>query len=190
MKFEETNKYFQPHPEIRKRGWSVGIFVFFCLVFFIQVSSKCFLFVCFLSQGNAYITCMPGPVRRWNYPVPLCLGNSSSYTFKWAGSQPEDDNAYKRKCICSIKQKLILFSFTFYLSALLIDSFNFSFLYFLFTPHLCFSCKILHNRSVPWKRHIVLGKATVLLWPRKREIKAVSWWLVDVGIINFFCFPR
>uniref|UniRef100_A0AAV2MBP8 Uncharacterized protein n=1 Tax=Knipowitschia caucasica TaxID=637954 RepID=A0AAV2MBP8_KNICA len=24
-------------------------------------------------QGNAYITCMPGPVRRWNYPVPLCL---------------------------------------------------------------------------------------------------------------------
>lgn len=25
-------------------------------------------------QGNAHITCMPGPVRRWNYPVPLCLG--------------------------------------------------------------------------------------------------------------------
>uniref|UniRef100_A0A3Q3J783 CUB and Sushi multiple domains 3a n=1 Tax=Monopterus albus TaxID=43700 RepID=A0A3Q3J783_MONAL len=24
-------------------------------------------------QGNAHITCMPGPVRRWNYPVPLCL---------------------------------------------------------------------------------------------------------------------
>ncbi|XP_023259875.1 CUB and sushi domain-containing protein 3-like, partial [Seriola lalandi dorsalis] len=23
--------------------------------------------------GNAHITCMPGPVRRWNYPVPLCL---------------------------------------------------------------------------------------------------------------------
>uniref|UniRef100_A0AAY4CUY3 CUB and Sushi multiple domains 3a n=1 Tax=Denticeps clupeoides TaxID=299321 RepID=A0AAY4CUY3_9TELE len=26
-------------------------------------------------QGNAYITCMPGPVRRWNYPVPLCLAH-------------------------------------------------------------------------------------------------------------------
>ncbi|XP_072226798.1 CUB and sushi domain-containing protein 3 [Leuresthes tenuis] len=24
-------------------------------------------------QGHAHITCMPGPVRRWNYPVPLCL---------------------------------------------------------------------------------------------------------------------
>ncbi|XP_070403545.1 CUB and sushi domain-containing protein 3 isoform X5 [Nothobranchius furzeri] len=24
-------------------------------------------------QGNAHITCMPGPVRRWNYPVPLCI---------------------------------------------------------------------------------------------------------------------
>uniref|UniRef100_A0A8C2WGD8 CUB and Sushi multiple domains 3 n=1 Tax=Cyclopterus lumpus TaxID=8103 RepID=A0A8C2WGD8_CYCLU len=24
-------------------------------------------------QGNVHITCMPGPVRRWNYPVPLCL---------------------------------------------------------------------------------------------------------------------
>lgn len=30
-------------------------------------------------QGNAYITCMPGPVRRWNYPVPLCLGNGWIY---------------------------------------------------------------------------------------------------------------
>uniref|UniRef100_A0A1A8B6K6 CUB and Sushi multiple domains 3 n=1 Tax=Nothobranchius furzeri TaxID=105023 RepID=A0A1A8B6K6_NOTFU len=27
----------------------------------------------FSLQGNAYITCMPGPVRRWNYPVPLCI---------------------------------------------------------------------------------------------------------------------
>ncbi|KAJ8013388.1 hypothetical protein DPEC_G00052750 [Dallia pectoralis] len=24
-------------------------------------------------QGNEYITCMPGPVRRWNHPVPLCI---------------------------------------------------------------------------------------------------------------------
>lgn len=30
-----------------------------------------------LFQGSAYITCMPGPVRRWNYPAPLCLGTSS-----------------------------------------------------------------------------------------------------------------
>ncbi|XP_034056770.1 CUB and sushi domain-containing protein 3-like isoform X4 [Gymnodraco acuticeps] len=33
-------------------------------------------FVCeqgYSLQGNAHITCMPGPVRRWNYPVPLCL---------------------------------------------------------------------------------------------------------------------
>uniref|UniRef100_A0A671WK77 CUB and Sushi multiple domains 3 n=1 Tax=Sparus aurata TaxID=8175 RepID=A0A671WK77_SPAAU len=29
-------------------------------------------------QGNAHITCMPGPVRRWNYPVPLCLGRALS----------------------------------------------------------------------------------------------------------------
>uniref|UniRef100_A0A3Q4H9T1 CUB and Sushi multiple domains 3b n=1 Tax=Neolamprologus brichardi TaxID=32507 RepID=A0A3Q4H9T1_NEOBR len=26
-------------------------------------------------QGNAHITCMPGPVRRWNYPVPLCIAH-------------------------------------------------------------------------------------------------------------------
>lgn len=31
-------------------------------------------FVSFPEQGNAYITCMPGPVRRWNHPVPLCIG--------------------------------------------------------------------------------------------------------------------
>lgn len=31
-------------------------------------------FVSFSEQGNAYITCMPGPVRRWNHPVPLCIG--------------------------------------------------------------------------------------------------------------------
>lgn len=29
-------------------------------------------------QGSAYITCMPGPVRRWNYPAPLCLGTLKS----------------------------------------------------------------------------------------------------------------
>lgn len=36
-------------------------------------------FVSLPEQGNAYITCMPGPVRRWNYPVPLCLGNVLFY---------------------------------------------------------------------------------------------------------------
>ncbi|KAG8524073.1 CUB and sushi domain-containing protein 3 [Galemys pyrenaicus] len=25
-------------------------------------------------QGHSHITCMPGPVRRWNYPIPICLG--------------------------------------------------------------------------------------------------------------------
>lgn len=35
-----------------------------------------YLFIVCL-QGSAHITCMPGPVRRWNYPVPLCLGMSS-----------------------------------------------------------------------------------------------------------------
>ncbi|KAK4828015.1 LOW QUALITY PROTEIN: hypothetical protein QYF61_022792 [Mycteria americana] len=24
-------------------------------------------------QGRSHITCMPGPVRRWNYPIPICL---------------------------------------------------------------------------------------------------------------------
>lgn len=38
------------------------------------------VFVFFPEQGNAYITCMPGPVRRWNYPVSLCLGNVLFYT--------------------------------------------------------------------------------------------------------------
>ena len=45
-------------------------FVFIALTF---VEAE-YLF-CIFGQGNAYITCMPGPVRRWNYPVPLCLGN-------------------------------------------------------------------------------------------------------------------
>lgn len=29
-------------------------------------------------QGSAYITCMPGPVRRWNHPAPVCLGTFHS----------------------------------------------------------------------------------------------------------------
>uniref|UniRef100_A0A8C4QEE5 CUB and Sushi multiple domains 3 n=1 Tax=Eptatretus burgeri TaxID=7764 RepID=A0A8C4QEE5_EPTBU len=27
----------------------------------------------YILQGHWYISCMPGPVRRWNYPPPLCL---------------------------------------------------------------------------------------------------------------------
>ncbi|PKU28700.1 hypothetical protein llap_20996 [Limosa lapponica baueri] len=25
-------------------------------------------------QGHSHISCMPGTVRRWNYPPPLCIG--------------------------------------------------------------------------------------------------------------------
>lgn len=25
-------------------------------------------------QGRSHISCMPGTVRRWNYPSPLCIG--------------------------------------------------------------------------------------------------------------------
>ena len=28
----------------------------------------------FLEQGRSHISCMPGTVRRWNYPSPLCIG--------------------------------------------------------------------------------------------------------------------
>lgn len=44
----------------------------FVLCSIIKVLNICF--VSFPEQGNAYITCMPGPVRRWNHPVPLCIG--------------------------------------------------------------------------------------------------------------------
>ncbi|OWK00257.1 hypothetical protein Celaphus_00019210, partial [Cervus elaphus hippelaphus] len=27
----------------------------------------------FLEQGRSHISCMPGTVRRWNYPSPLCI---------------------------------------------------------------------------------------------------------------------
>lgn len=29
-------------------------------------------------QGTSHITCMPGTVRRWNYPPPLCIGKNKS----------------------------------------------------------------------------------------------------------------
>ncbi|MBN3314648.1 CSMD3 protein, partial [Atractosteus spatula] len=36
-------------------------------------------------QGNTYITCMPGPVRRWNYPVPLCLAQCGGSMTEFSG---------------------------------------------------------------------------------------------------------
>ncbi|KAJ8267678.1 hypothetical protein COCON_G00128500 [Conger conger] len=36
-------------------------------------------------QGNPYITCMPGPVRRWNYPVPLCLAQCGGSMTDFSG---------------------------------------------------------------------------------------------------------
>uniref|UniRef100_A0AAR2IVV0 CUB and Sushi multiple domains 3a n=1 Tax=Pygocentrus nattereri TaxID=42514 RepID=A0AAR2IVV0_PYGNA len=30
-------------------------------------------------QGSGFITCMPGPVRRWNYPAPLCLAECGGF---------------------------------------------------------------------------------------------------------------
>ncbi|KAK3532300.1 hypothetical protein QTP86_016064, partial [Hemibagrus guttatus] len=36
-------------------------------------------------QGNAHITCMPGPVRRWNYPVPLCLAQCGGSLTEMSG---------------------------------------------------------------------------------------------------------
>ncbi|KAM8868855.1 CUB and sushi domain-containing protein 3-like isoform 4-T4 [Spinachia spinachia] len=39
----------------------------------------------FSLQGNAYITCMPGPVRRWNYPAPLCLAQCGGSMTDFSG---------------------------------------------------------------------------------------------------------
>uniref|UniRef100_A0A3Q2Q9C4 CUB and Sushi multiple domains 3 n=1 Tax=Fundulus heteroclitus TaxID=8078 RepID=A0A3Q2Q9C4_FUNHE len=39
----------------------------------------------FSLQGNAYITCMPGPVRRWNYPVPLCIAQCGGSMTDFSG---------------------------------------------------------------------------------------------------------
>ncbi|XP_034142652.1 CUB and sushi domain-containing protein 3 [Esox lucius] len=36
-------------------------------------------------QGNEYITCMPGPVRRWNHPVPLCLAQCGGSMAGYSG---------------------------------------------------------------------------------------------------------
>ncbi|XP_041962329.1 CUB and sushi domain-containing protein 3 isoform X2 [Alosa sapidissima] len=36
-------------------------------------------------KGSAHITCMPGPVRRWNYPVPLCLAQCGGSLTDFSG---------------------------------------------------------------------------------------------------------
>lgn len=36
------------------------------------------LYMCVSLQGTSHITCMPGTVRRWNYPPPLCIGKNKS----------------------------------------------------------------------------------------------------------------
>ncbi|XP_056125886.1 CUB and sushi domain-containing protein 3 isoform X4 [Rhinichthys klamathensis goyatoka] len=36
-------------------------------------------------KGSAYITCMPGPVRRWNYPTPLCLAQCGGFLSEMNG---------------------------------------------------------------------------------------------------------
>lgn len=45
-----------------------------CHIFFLYELTKVVLF-----QGHSHITCMPGPVRRWNYPIPICLGMFNLY---------------------------------------------------------------------------------------------------------------
>lgn len=48
--------------------------------------SKCLTFCVLLNlinyhwQGHSHITCMPGTVRRWNYPPPLCIGRTLTHT--------------------------------------------------------------------------------------------------------------
>lgn len=47
--------------------------------------SKCLTFSILLElinyhwQGHSHITCMPGTVRRWNYPPPLCIGRTQTH---------------------------------------------------------------------------------------------------------------
>uniref|UniRef100_A0A803T9B4 CUB and Sushi multiple domains 3 n=1 Tax=Anolis carolinensis TaxID=28377 RepID=A0A803T9B4_ANOCA len=36
-------------------------------------------------QGHSHITCMPGPVRRWNYPIPICLAQCGGSMSDFSG---------------------------------------------------------------------------------------------------------
>ncbi|KAM8966399.1 CUB and sushi domain-containing protein 3 [Pelodytes ibericus] len=36
-------------------------------------------------QGHSHITCMPGPVRRWNYPIPICIAQCGGSMSDFSG---------------------------------------------------------------------------------------------------------
>ncbi|XP_075681928.1 CUB and sushi domain-containing protein 3 isoform X5 [Rhinoderma darwinii] len=36
-------------------------------------------------QGHSHITCMPGPVRRWNYPIPICIAQCGGAMIDFSG---------------------------------------------------------------------------------------------------------
>ncbi|XP_040210578.1 CUB and sushi domain-containing protein 3-like [Rana temporaria] len=36
-------------------------------------------------QGHSHITCMPGPVRRWNYPIPICIAQCGGAMSDFSG---------------------------------------------------------------------------------------------------------
>ncbi|XP_073446315.1 CUB and sushi domain-containing protein 3 isoform X7 [Dendrobates tinctorius] len=36
-------------------------------------------------QGHSHITCMPGPVRRWNYPIPICIAQCGGAMMDFSG---------------------------------------------------------------------------------------------------------
>uniref|UniRef100_A0A668AKV0 CUB and Sushi multiple domains 3 n=1 Tax=Myripristis murdjan TaxID=586833 RepID=A0A668AKV0_9TELE len=62
----------------------------------------------FTLQGNAYITCMPGPVRRWNYPVPLCLAQCGGSMTDFSGVilSPGFPGNYQSSLDCSWRVQL------------------------------------------------------------------------------------
>ncbi|KAM9805514.1 CUB and sushi domain-containing protein 3-like [Syngnathus typhle] len=62
----------------------------------------------FSLQGHAYITCMPGPVRRWNYPVPLCLAQCGGSMSDFSGVilSPGFPGNYQSSLDCSWRVRL------------------------------------------------------------------------------------
>uniref|UniRef100_A0A665U3Y9 CUB and Sushi multiple domains 3a n=1 Tax=Echeneis naucrates TaxID=173247 RepID=A0A665U3Y9_ECHNA len=62
----------------------------------------------FSLQGNVYITCMPGPVRRWNYPVPLCLAQCGGSMTDFSGVilSPGFPGNYQSSLDCSWRVRL------------------------------------------------------------------------------------
>ncbi|XP_067093259.1 CUB and sushi domain-containing protein 3-like [Osmerus mordax] len=59
-------------------------------------------------QGNSHITCMPGPVRRWNYPVPLCLAQCGGSMTEFSGVilSPGFPGNYQSSLDCSWRVQL------------------------------------------------------------------------------------